>query len=147
MKRYYSRWMRLIILFNIISLHLMLKYKNVSKIYEQYVYKSYKYPEKVLEDFDTHEQVTIDRIVKSILINVEDIASMCPFDAKCIHKSFIAFKLLRRYTNLSVKLVIGISSFPFQAHAWIKYKEYNLVDDYLETDKYKVILDSNNFGV
>lgn len=145
MKRYYSSWITLIILVNIIELQIQLKFKNVSKIFDEYVKEARKYPYNDFHNMEIKKKSNTDSMAKMILIKVEDISAMCPFNAKCIHKSFVAFKLLRKYTNLPVNLVIGISNFPFQAHAWIKYKEFNLVDDYLETDKYKVILDSNQY--
>lgn len=63
-----------------------------------------------------------------------------PLKADCMHRSFLGYKFLRQNLSLPVDLVIGVTKFPFSAHAWLKLGADNINELEENTRQYNVIL-------
>lgn len=44
---------------------------------------------------------------------------LAPWEAQCLHRSFLGFQFLRSRLKLPVDIVIGVRKFPWYAHAWL----------------------------
>lgn len=77
------------------------------------------------------------------LLQLIDTACACyPFEAQCMHRTFLAYKLIRKRFGLPVQIVIGVRKFPFQAHAWLMLDEHNVNESYEFTENLKILLNT-----
>ena len=79
MKKYYFKFISVIILFDIIMLNNKLRYKNVSDIFNEYAINAKKHGTKEIDEYEMSKRILIDKRVKDILIKVESISLFCPF--------------------------------------------------------------------
>ncbi|WP_303863501.1 lasso peptide biosynthesis B2 protein [Alkalibaculum bacchi] len=119
-----------------------LKKNGFAEMFKRYVSKYEKLPEK---RYDAPEQ-TNEEIFK-LLETIEKACVFYPRNAKCIHKAFISYRYLRKKYGIQVKLIIGVSNFPFGAHAWIKQNEHDIGEYDTEIDNYTIILDSSSYSI
>jgi len=124
----------------LIKLDFLLKCRGFPTVFELYVNK---YELIKITNYKTEKIEEVNLKIKKLLVLIEFVCSCYPGKAKCIHKSFLSYRLLRQRYKIPLKLVIGVSHFPFEAHAWIMQGKYNIGDESINTDKYKIILDSS----
>ncbi len=129
------------IFFTLIKLDILLRLNGFTKMFDLYV-KRYG----MLGTDNTFEDNMDLRIqVGKLLVLIQLVSTFYPFGAKCIHRSLLGYRIVREKYKVPINIVIGISKFPFGAHAWLKYDRYNLTDDYISTNRYQVILDSSTY--
>lgn len=126
----------------LIQLDLDLIKNGVPQVFEKYVEK---YEPIDIKNYKTHEIQEINRQIMELIVLIETVCVFYPKNARCIHKSFLSYRILREKYKIPLKLVIGVCHFPFSAHAWIMQGKYNIGEDEVDTNRYKVILDSSNY--
>lgn len=120
------------------------------KIKRHGFYKNYK--EFVIKYQNTKEVVVTDalKVNNEIYEYISLLESICGWylkSAKCMHKSFVLYKYLKENYGVDVNLIIGISNFPFEAHAWVEQLGHSLLDSDEDIKKYKIILNSKTTEV
>jgi hypothetical protein len=125
----------------LIKLDILLRLYGFTKVFDSYV-KKYG-----ILGTNTAFEADIDlrSEVGKLLILIQVVSTFYPFGAKCMHRSLLGYKVIRKRYKVPIDVVVGISKFPFGAHAWLVYETYNLTDDYISTNRYQVILHSSNY--
>lgn len=126
----------------LIKFDLKLRSKGFPKVFDMYVSK---YEDIEIFNYKIDEVEKVNEEIKELLVLVELACVFYPANAKCIHKSFLSYRFLRKKYKVPIKLVIGVSHFPFEAHAWIMQGKYNIGEDAIDTERYKIILDSSDY--
>lgn len=67
---------------------------------------------------------------------------LVPWEARCLHRSFLGFRFLRERVGLPVEMVIGVQKFPFSAHAWLVLGPECINEDPQFVSRFTVILRS-----
>ncbi|WP_283751093.1 lasso peptide biosynthesis B2 protein [Bacillus cereus] len=131
------RYIRISLL--LVTCDVQLSYMGFSKTFEWYT-KKFFLTKKVTYDKESFEK-TVNEINE--LFDVLDIiCAWYPRKSDCIHKTLLGYKIIRRKYGVPVDMVVGIRKFPFEAHAWLQYKNQNFFEE--ETNKYRIILRSND---
>lgn len=60
-------------------------------------------------------------VVRAIEYTVAMTAALYPGRAKCLERSLVLYRILRRQ-GVAVRYCQGVQPFPFQAHAWVEYR-------------------------
>lgn len=113
-----------------------------TNIFDQYSKKNF------LEKSKNINIVDYEKFSERINFEFDMLDMVCtwyPRKADCIHKTFLGYKILRKKYHIQVDMVVGIRKFPFEAHAWLIEEDRNFFGDEEETNKYKIILNSNDF--
>ncbi|MBB3111975.1 hypothetical protein FHS18_004043 [Paenibacillus phyllosphaerae] len=71
---------------------------------------------------------------------IDRVCAVYPFEAKCMHRSFLAYRILRKKFSIPVSIVIGVKKFPFYSHAWVMLGDKNINESEEFTKQFKVIL-------
>jgi hypothetical protein len=99
----------------LLALSLSLKREGFHQIFPRYV-QAYALPDEVLPAPGWEKSAI------QWLKAIDDACRCVPWDARCLHRSFLGYRYLRQETRLPVELVIGVQKFPFFAHAWLVYR-------------------------
>ncbi|MGM1034812.1 MAG: lasso peptide biosynthesis B2 protein [Bacillota bacterium] len=133
-----STFTYLYLLFLLIIFDLELSHKGFNGTFRKYTTKYYKVKKNNL---------TIDKRIQEIeelFSKLDVICAWYPRKADCIHKTFLGYRIIRKKYSIPVNMVVGIRRFPFEAHAWLQCYQTNFFDDKEVTNRYKIILNSNN---
>ncbi|WP_409344795.1 lasso peptide biosynthesis B2 protein [Paenibacillus sp. MBLB4367] len=102
---------------------------------------------KYTKIYSKNNDVTIspnnNQDVIKLLILIDKICTMYPFEAQCLHRSFLGYRYIRKQFGIPVDLVIGVRKFPFYAHAWLKLRDKNVNESDEFTRDLIVILSSS----
>ena len=127
-------------LLSIIIFNSKLKKHGFVTMYKKYVKDCECHPARL---HSPDEAVRIDKAIVDWANVLEQTCILVPFEAKCIHKSFILYKIIRKKYQVRISLVVGVNPFPFSAHAWLKIGDSNIFEDDYETSKYIIMLRSD----
>jgi Transglutaminase-like superfamily len=130
------------LLTQLVVFDLELTIKGFTKTFRRYS-KTYKNTKLVHLDESNHKEIFKD--IEQLFSTLDVVCTWYPKKADCIHKTFLGYKIIRKRYSIPVEMVVGVRKFPFEAHAWLQCYGKNFFNDSQETDKYKVILQSNNF--
>jgi len=142
MKRCFYWWRAF---FSMLVFNFYLKKRGLTGMFKIY---SQEYEKCALVDYSNYTEKDLLAINKNMELMISTCVSACsmlPFEAKCIHQSFFLYKIIRKKCGVPVSLVIGVSPFPFNAHAWLMLNERNFYEAEYETSKYSVMLRSENY--
>ena len=92
----------------IIILYVILKSRGIRH------YTKYFDPPSFSSDFDNDEAT-----LKSIKRSVDLAVKFMVFNSDCIYQS-LAFAMMLRRRTIPAVVCMGVSSFPFKAHAWVE---------------------------
>ncbi|WGV60416.1 lasso peptide biosynthesis B2 protein [Brevibacillus brevis] len=122
----------------LINVDLQLRKKGFHTAYLKYItrHKSYKSKLKLYND----EQLSKE--VNNFLYLIDKVCRLYPFEAQCIHRSFLGYRFLREKLGFPVELVIGVKKYPFSAHAWLMFQGFNVNESEEYTSEFQVILSS-----
>ncbi|PWV95959.1 transglutaminase superfamily protein [Paenibacillus cellulosilyticus] len=120
----------------LISFHMQLRLFGFQRLFKTYIQK--------YEIREERTSITEDEIqqIEDWMALIDRTCTSVPFDAQCMHRSFLAYRFVRSRFRVPVNLVIGVRKFPFYAHAWLmlRGKNFNEPPDF--TDTLSIILDS-----
>ncbi len=60
-------------------------------------------------------------MIKSIKRSIDLAVRFMVFNSDCVYQS-LAFAMMLRRRNISAVVCMGVSSFPFRAHAWVEVR-------------------------
>lgn len=126
----------LYIYLNLIMFDIQLRVFGFENVFEKYV-KYYQIKNRK-ESITSEEIDEVSRWMKMI----DKACASYPFEAQCLHRSFLAYRFIRMKFFIPVELVIGVKKFPFHAHAWLKLKDKNFNESPEYTDGLIIILNS-----
>ena len=126
----------------LIQFHIRLKRRQFEGVFEQYT-SLYQHIDR---DWKSLTPERLHRDANNILRLVDIVCALFPFEAQCLHRSFLAYQLLRKTLGLSVELVIGVRKFPFSAHAWLMFEDGNVNESESYTQQFTVILTSKEMA-
>ena len=67
---------------------------------------------------------------------------LVPWQARCLHRSFLGYRFLRKQVGVPVVMTIGVQKFPFSAHAWLTLNGRCVNEEPELVARYTVILQS-----
>jgi hypothetical protein len=125
---------------SLIQFDFQLKNKGFQSVFPVYVDK-YNVNIKKLEPNKAYDDLIIKKVDQ--YLKLIDIACACyPRDAQCLHRSFLAFKFLRKDVGLPVDLIIGVRKSPFSAHAWVMYDGKSVNESIEYVSQFNILLSS-----
>jgi len=130
------------IFFAITILEIQLKRYGFSKVFPKYVSKFKCDPSKR----NKLSPETINQKISSLLIQIDTVCTLVPFEAQCLHRSFLGYEFIRKELGIPVDLVVGVRKFPFMAHAWLKVNDNNLNESPEYTAEFIPILNTKEEG-
>ncbi|MBN1037035.1 lasso peptide biosynthesis B2 protein [Clostridium botulinum] len=134
---------------NILILDIQLRVKKFKNVIGEYCEKYENIDIEIYRNYPKEEQIKLQKDLDITIIAIENASELYPFNAKCLHRTLIGYKLLRKKYNFPVKFVIGVKKFPFDSHAWLKWNDEfggkNLFELEEDTDKYQIIIDSSKY--
>jgi len=126
----------------LLKLDLDFKKKGFTRVFETYVKK---YQAIEILEYKPEQAEKVNKEIKELLVLIETVCSFFPKKAKCLHRAFLSYRLLRSQYKIPLKLVIGVCHFPFGAHAWIMQGNYNIGEEEVDTNRFRIILDSSTY--
>lgn len=142
---------RLVILafVNIFILDIQLRVRKFKNVIGANCKKYGKMNIKAYEDYTKEEQIQLQEDLNNVIRAIASASELYPFNAKCLHRSLVGYRILRKKYKLPVKFVIGVKKFPFDSHAWLKWNDEfggeNLFELEEDTNKYQIIIDSSKY--
>ncbi|HIW32738.1 MAG TPA: lasso peptide biosynthesis B2 protein [Candidatus Paenibacillus intestinavium] len=131
--------------FVIVSQFILLVFLDVSlrlfgfpKTFGNYVLKYNKH----VTARDSYSEILLENMLHDLIL-IDRVCSYYPFEAKCLHRSFLGYRLLCKKYKVNVELVIGVRKFPFYAHAWLKCDGLNINEQEDVTEGLITILSSH----
>lgn len=121
----------------LVFLDISLRLFGFPKTFEKYVLK-YSGHVKVR---DSYSELLLENMLQDLIL-IDRVCSYYPFEAKCLHRSFLGYRLLCKKYKLNVELVIGVRKVPFYAHAWLKCDGLNINEQEDVTEGLITILSS-----
>ncbi|MGO5137595.1 lasso peptide biosynthesis B2 protein [Clostridium butyricum] len=141
----------IVLLINIFILDIQLKVKRFKDIIKSYCEKYEKIDIKLYGKCTKEEQFKLQEDLDDLVIAIQEASEIYPFNAKCLHRTLIGYKFLRKKYHLPVKFVIGVKKFPFDSHAWLKWNDEfgdeNIFELEEDTNNYEIIVDSSKYKV
>lgn len=120
----------------LVCFHLQLRLFGFQRIFKTYIQKYEIQEERTsITEEETQQIEYWMALIDKTCISV-------PFEAQCMHRSFLAYRFVRSKFRVPVNLVIGVRKFPFYAHAWLMLKGQNFNEPPEFTDSLSIILDS-----
>ena len=121
----------------LINLDISLKRNGFPKVFRKYAEK-YAMPIDTVFDYQ-EEQLSA---MHEHLLLIDKVCSDYPFEAKCLHRSFLGYRVLGRKYGINIDLVIGVRKAPFYAHAWLMCDGMNFNENEEVTNGLSIILSS-----
>ncbi|MDU5723941.1 MAG: lasso peptide biosynthesis B2 protein [Clostridium butyricum] len=139
----------LVLLVNIFFLDIQLRVRKFKSVINSYCKKYSNVDTKFYDDLTEDQLIKLKEDIYNFFIAIQYASELYPFNAKCLHRTLITYKFLKKTYKMPVKFMVGVKKFPFDSHAWLKwneeYGEGNILDLEEDTNKYEVIIDSSKY--
>lgn len=124
----------------LVQLDIQIRFVSFQKLFELFV-KQYA----ISDEREEISEKEIDEINQWLQI-IDNVCASYPFEAQCLHRSFLGYRIVRTRFRIPVDLVIGTRKFPFYAHAWLMLKNSNFNESPEFTSSLTIILHSGEGG-